>query len=278
MRELNLKQYLLGLLPEPAQTQLELTLLSDDEAYQQLLWAEDDLIEAYLQDELSAHERERFERIFLAHPERQQKLKLTQALITRANKIVTSESPKVISPDATKWWERFWPPDWKLVATTVLALLALTIGIRFVRQQSAPIESPIVTASPHSSEPPQPTAAPPVGTKTFSATLQSGTVMAAGTNIQEITLTPEYKEVRLQLGLRKDQWDTYHVTLKPDDFPAKEIVGEFKRKTLKGASYIEVTIPAADLQPGEFTLKLAGVNADGESGRADSYRLKVKRQ
>lgn len=277
MKDLNLKQYLLGLLPEPDQTELELSFLSDDEAYQQLLLAEDDLIEAYLQDELSTHEQERFHRIFLAHPERQQKLKLTQALIARASIPPTCDSPKVITTVSSKWWEDFWPLNWKFTATAALALMALTLGLLFIRQRPASMESLSATASPHRSETPLPTTAPVVGTKTYSAEPLSGQTMAIGTTIKEIILTPEYKDVHLQLWLDKDRWDTYKVTIQPPDVRGQELPDDFKRQTRKGLSFIEVTLPVAMLPTGEFILKLEGINEQGQRVRADHYSLKVKR-
>lgn len=274
MREPNLKHYLLGLLPEQERTQLELQLLSDDEAYQQFLLAEDELIEAYLQAELSVAERERFERIFLAHPERQQKLNLTKALITKANSPVNSEEPTSRASVTPNWWAGFWPLDWKLAATAAMALLAIIIVIWVVRQKSVSPETPIIAAAPRTSGTPQ---AAPVGTKTLSVELGSGKTMAIGTKLEEIEIAPEIGEVHLQLWLRKDQWDTYKVILQPYDLPAKELTGEYKRQTAKGLSYLDVRIPVTDLQAREFTLKLEGVNNAGERVRADHYSFKIRR-
>ena len=278
MREYNLKHYLLGLLSEPEQTQLELQLLSDDEAYAQLLLAEDDLIEAYLHGELSGLERERFERIFLAHAARKEKLSLTRALMVQANAVAKPALPKLERQEAAPGWAKLWPVGWKLATAAALASLVLIIGLRFIRPTATPGDAPMLAGSPRTSAPVQASPPPVGGTKTLPVELSSGQSMAIGTTLKEITITPEIGQVQLQLWLRKDRWDTYKVSLQPYDLPAKELPGEFKRQTVKGLSYIEVSLPITELPNQEFTLKLEGIMANGERGRADHYNFRVKRR
>lgn len=75
----SLRQYLLGTLDEKEQLALEQRLLLDDEEFEQLLIAEDELTDAYARAALSPPDQERFEQHFLATPERQQKLRFAQA-------------------------------------------------------------------------------------------------------------------------------------------------------------------------------------------------------
>lgn len=72
--ENSLRKYLLGeMSPEP-QEELELWLMSDDEAYDLLVAAEDDLIDDSLAGKLTRDESSRFNNHFLAAPERRHKL------------------------------------------------------------------------------------------------------------------------------------------------------------------------------------------------------------
>ncbi len=276
MREHNLKQYLLGLLPEPAQTELELHLLADDDAYQQFLLAEDDLIEAYLHHELSVPERERFARIFLAHPARQQKFNFMRALMAQANAAPPPETPQTEQQGALSIWARLWPVGWKLAAG--LALFLIVFALCFMWSIATPGHAPQLASSPQTSATASATQPPLGGTKTLPVELSSGQSMAIGTALQVITLTPEIGQVQLQLWLRKDQWDTYKVSLQPYDLPAKELPGEFKRQQRNGLSYLEVSLPVTELPDHEFTLKLEGVMASGARARADHYNFKVKRR
>mgnify|MGYP003287091912 CR=1 FL=1 len=69
------RQYLLKQLSEAEQQAFELRLLTDDALPEELEIVEDELIDEYLANELSEDERVSFEETFLAHPERQRKLK-----------------------------------------------------------------------------------------------------------------------------------------------------------------------------------------------------------
>jgi anti-sigma factor RsiW len=74
-----LTRYLLGELDAEARSRTEERLLTDDQFYDELLASEDELVDRYLSDLLSAPERVRFADFFLSTPERQQKLRFARA-------------------------------------------------------------------------------------------------------------------------------------------------------------------------------------------------------
>jgi anti-sigma factor RsiW len=79
INETLVRQYLLGLLSEDEHERLEMSLLTDDRIYETLTAledeVEDELIDQYLDGELTAPERDKFEHDFLKKPERDYKLK-----------------------------------------------------------------------------------------------------------------------------------------------------------------------------------------------------------
>src|SRR5215213_10259231 len=75
-----IRKYLLGHLPEPERLRVEEILFSDDEYYQRLLMAEEELTDEYVYDALTAEEREGFERYFLSTPERREEVRIARAL------------------------------------------------------------------------------------------------------------------------------------------------------------------------------------------------------
>src|SRR5713101_4947943 len=76
-----LRQYLLGAPLEEAQQQsIEERLLTDDDFCEEIDIAEDELIEQYLGNELSASERVRFEEDFLNTIERRQKFSVARTV------------------------------------------------------------------------------------------------------------------------------------------------------------------------------------------------------
>ncbi|MFH1573965.1 MAG: hypothetical protein ABIG68_08265 [Acidobacteriota bacterium] len=76
----DIRGYLLGDLTHETQEELERKLMTDDDFHQQILMAEDDLVDEYLSGQLAASQRQRFEEHFLRSPERQQKLRFARAL------------------------------------------------------------------------------------------------------------------------------------------------------------------------------------------------------
>ncbi len=76
-----LRLYLLGRLePEGRLHAVEERMLTEPEYYEELLIAEDEVVDAYVNGALGADERERFEQHFLVTPERRRKLRFARAL------------------------------------------------------------------------------------------------------------------------------------------------------------------------------------------------------
>jgi hypothetical protein len=70
-----IRQYLLGRVPEAESAELDEQLVSDADFYEELLIAEEELIDQYLAGELIPEERQSFESHFLLTPERHEKLR-----------------------------------------------------------------------------------------------------------------------------------------------------------------------------------------------------------
>ena len=78
--EMTLRAYLLGELEDNEQLKLEERLLSDGDFFELLQIVEEELIEAYMRERLSDHERRKFETYFSAAPQRKRKLRTAKAL------------------------------------------------------------------------------------------------------------------------------------------------------------------------------------------------------
>src|SRR2546430_869153 len=76
----NIKKYLLGQLAGADLAEIERRVLTDDEFYEEVQIMEDELVDEYVNSELSADERRLFEKNFLADPESRNKLRLGRAL------------------------------------------------------------------------------------------------------------------------------------------------------------------------------------------------------
>lgn len=102
-----LKQYLLGALGEAEQLALEERLLLNDEEFEQLLIAEDELTDTYVRNALPPEERKRFEQHFLCTAERQQKLRFALILHRHLDRAAaTSRLPEQVPPPKNGWLSR----------------------------------------------------------------------------------------------------------------------------------------------------------------------------
>src|SRR2546422_10893330 len=76
----NIKKYLLGQLAGEDLAEIERRVLTDEEFYEEVQIMEDELVDEYVNSELSADERRLFEKNFLADPESRNKFRLGRAL------------------------------------------------------------------------------------------------------------------------------------------------------------------------------------------------------
>src|SRR5215813_1999214 len=97
--EVLLRKYLLGELNEAEEQELEMQLLADDELCELVLAEEDELVDDYLDGELSEDERERFNSYFMLTPERRRKLKFGEGLRSYGERVEEWFSPEITLSD-----------------------------------------------------------------------------------------------------------------------------------------------------------------------------------
>ncbi|MDQ3818242.1 MAG: CHAT domain-containing protein [Acidobacteriota bacterium] len=128
----SLKSYLLGeLSQEEARRLLEERILTDDAFFEELLIAEDELIDDYLKNALTDEEKSRFEDHFLLTEERRRKLKFARALkkyVSEETFEATEKAPAIVlKPQHTSRLSAFFGSPLRAVAA-VLILAALGAG------------------------------------------------------------------------------------------------------------------------------------------------------
>ena len=125
-------RYLLGDVPEDEQIRIEERFFTDDEYFEQLLALEDDLIDDYVNGELTDREREQFEEYFLAPPTRRQRVEFAKTFMRAGSLLPLAEiaMPGEARPEPVPWWRNvmvFWraqslPRRFALAASVVLVL------------------------------------------------------------------------------------------------------------------------------------------------------------
>lgn len=263
-----IKQYLLGVLSEDARERVEKLLLTEESFFEEVLLVEDELIDLYINDDLTNEERKSFERHFLATPERHRKLNFARAF----DKYVSSHSEKSanerdasasaveestpqVSPAKSTWAERFrafWNNrGWALRAATALAVVAvLAVAFWVWRSRTS---SPRMFAS---------------VTLTASASNR-----AEGVQSTPVKLPPDADALRVELKLPEASTAEarYRVELENERAETKplEVVGQDSQS-------VRVLIEAAQLARGRYVLKLFKTGAEGGDQRLGSYFFTVE--
>lgn len=126
----NLKSYLLGTLPATEIETLDLQVISGEIPEEQLLWAESELIEDYLDKTLAPSEMQSFRERFFASPERVARIKQISMLKNYVRNRAAMEKPAKIAETLEESFpakiKKFFFLDWRF-AVAVFSLLVVGI-------------------------------------------------------------------------------------------------------------------------------------------------------
>lgn len=252
-----IRQYLLGQLAEEEQQILEQRLLTEDDLFQELEIVEDELVDAFVAEELPANERTQFERYFFSNPERQQNVRFAAGLghYVAGKSVVEHASDISPAPFVLTGQERVRTTGTNQTRlfriATILATLFVFAGtFWFVRNNRQPQSY-----------------------ATFTLTISNNNRADGGT-ATEVKLPLSADTVRLYLKLPEpvDQSARYRVELLKETGELTSI----DKVALRDNSAV-VEFPAAQLALGQYALRVYVVKPGGAEERINgSYFLSVK--
>jgi hypothetical protein len=270
---ITIRQYLLGQLPEEQQQAIEQRLLTEDDLFEELEVAEDELFDEYVADELTSADRKQFEQYFLATPERQQELKFAAGLrqyVAKKTAVDDAlERPVGVRPalDPTGH-EAAWPDQsqtarpgqsqiawlgrsqlYRIAAITAFVMIAGALWVTRLERH------------------------PPTSYAPFTLTISSNNRGDGGAATEiKLPLAADAARLYLKLPETLDQTTRFRVELLKDSGQTINIENVAR---IEQAAVIE--LPAAQLSPGEYALRLYVVKSDGTEQRINgSYFLSVK--
>lgn len=273
-----LVRYLFGELSETEQEQLEEKYFSDDALLIELLAVEDQLIEDFLRDKLTADERRRFERGFLTVPCRRQKVEF--AALARAAGEETRQTVRTLreEPNKTPWFfsipaffKSFQPRVWIPVA----AGLALVSGLTFfATRQRRPdyLPTPVASIGPASLV--------PLGPPLISVALSPMTATRGGSDdsVKTVQTDAATEAIELKLKLTGEKYPKYQGRLQKLDEGGKEVLRDDSLKPAKdGADRIVLwKVEAKQLNIGDYQVELQGVKPKGDLGETNTYGFNLR--
>jgi hypothetical protein len=288
-------RYLLGELSEDEQAALEERYAADPRIFDEVVKAESDLVDDYVRRKLAPAARERFERFYLAHPQRRERVKFAEALVTRLDRM---EAPAFISAapsagTAFAWrtrLDRLLRP--KPALGFALATLVIASGIWLVfearrtreavahreaarSEQERRDSAANARAAAEKARVDRAAAARPATVSVLALSVGSGTRAVDTSSPTPLVIPPGTTEVRLQLSLLQQQdYSSYRVILR--SVGGAEIL---RREQLTSAAagsgaLITLSVQASQFESGDYILTLQG--ASGGGGFEDLSRSLVR--
>ena len=128
-----IRRYLLGELPEAERAALEEKYFTDQVVFEQVVQTENELVDSYVRGRLAPRERAQFERHYLAHPDRRERMRFAKSFLTKLDQTETAKAVAGESSTIAKSWLRrlfasISSPGFSLGFSMALAAVLLILG------------------------------------------------------------------------------------------------------------------------------------------------------
>lgn len=268
----SLRQFLLGQLNEEERQQVEKIFITDSQARERILLVEQDLIEDYLDESLTAAERKQFLQQFAATPAQRRKLRITKSIKERAVK----ERAFRDVPETTSVWNRFGellrPRRLVLVVPIVAAILVaivtavIWVNRRVERQtRRITIAREVIQLNAPSNKQVTPEA-------TIILELRPGTQRSLESPPQ-VVKRADLQVVELHLLWRQQEYPSYRAVVQrvgdDESIPVDGLSADKEGKTIR------LKLPTDVLTRGTYRVEVTGVSADGANGPTEEYQFTV---
>jgi hypothetical protein len=278
----HMTRYLLGELSEDEQAALEEQYVGDPRIFDEVARAESDLVDDYVRGKLAPEARARFERVYLAHPQRRKRLKFAEALVTRLDQMerpvsVDAAPSASVGFDWRTWLDQLGP---KPVLGLAFATLLLVSGVwlvfeaRRTRQEAVQRESARTDqerqnreadarAAAEKARAEQAAAARPPTVVVLALSVGPGARAVDTSSPTPLVIPAGTSEVRLQLSMQPLDYASYRVILR--SVGAAEILrrGELTPAAAGSHADITLTVSANAFESGDYMLTLQGARSGG---------------
>jgi hypothetical protein len=284
-QEKRMIHYLLGRLSDQEQTELEVRYLADDDCFAELLAMEDELRDAYARGELSAADREAFERRLLLSPQQVRKQEFAYTLSRYLMEAVPPPSPRPGVAGKWKSWLRLVRPRFVLIPVLSACLLVLVAAGWWLSHRS---RRQLATAS--TPTPPHGPFAPGVApgqaagqgqkaaeTNTVAFVLNPVLVRGPEQAPPVLAIPPGVSRVRLEARF-EGNYPSYRAVLETADNKLVWSAEHLKDQTFDDGKRVFIELSNSLLDPGDYILTVRGVRIAGSAETVAEYAFRVARQ
>jgi hypothetical protein len=282
--EVLMRNYLLGVIDEAQQEQVEERLLSDDGFAERLSTAQDNLIDDYVFGALSESERESFDQNFILTDERRKKMLLAQTIEIYVDEHQGLQAPQLNESHLpSPWWRN--PVQLLQSYRTWLALSAIGLLLVFltpkivrwfkppdqaalVREQRAKIERQVAALNRG------PADQQPQGPATYELALQP-TLLREDGGIKRVTLTGDIKLLTLKLVLPQSQHEKYNALMLTGEGEELFAIEGLTPQADAGGAVVLLKIPSEFLARDDYQIQLRGAGGDSPPDSVVRYYFRV---
>jgi len=272
-------KYLLGTLPEAERLHIEEAFFATDEAFEEMLAAEDELFVEYARDALAPDERAAFEARFLATPEGRRKLAFATALMEALARHTTVRAPRPAGWFAWSPLDRPWLQVALVAAVLVLAAATGWLARDLARSRSAAASVGRIARADLEREKAQraqlerdlaAARTAPAGPLAVSVLLSPGLTRGSG-EVGRITLASDTDILRVQLEAARLAPGSYRATLRTAE---GDVIWSGRVSRGPANDVIALDLPARLLSTHDYEMALN----DASPAPAASYLLSVVRR
>jgi len=250
-----IKSYLLGDLEADRRAAIEESIWSDPGVYEEVLSAEQELIDHYITNNLSPSERKQFETNFLITEERQNNLRFGRLLRRYLDSQTEIPAPaKKFLPFVAGPFSR---GAGIAVSAAVVASIAIIVMVCWVSMRK-----------------PQQHAVQEDASHLVKVQLAPGSQRSEGVTAQRVEIPPKGFDVRLELQVSNTSFRNYKSELIRENNSLK--TSEELKAEPNGAQHVVPwTITGDVLSPGDYQIRLSGVVDSGQDEFIDNYSFRV---
>jgi hypothetical protein len=302
-----IQRYFLGELPEAEQTALEEAYFNDRRLFDQMVQAENELVDKYARGLLTPATRESFEKYYLAHPKRRERANFARALAARLDE--SNEVAAVSQRDSESIWNRVlvslrgpklaWGFAVALLLMTAVAAWFLFETRRLRQDLSAQQQRERELQQQASSErqradqlaaelerrrddqtivAPSPTPVKSVPAFASLVLTIGGTRSIEGAPPALLVIPTGTEQVRLQLNLQENNYASYRAVLQAAGGREVFASAGLAAKPGRSGAGLTLTIPAQRFASGDYILTLKGVGKTGEVEDVSKSIFRVERK
>jgi anti-sigma factor RsiW len=259
-----LRQYLLGKVDDDERQRIEKLFITDSQARDRVLAAEQDLIEAYLEDSLTTEDKE----IFLSHyaetPDQQRKLRITKSIKDWA----VTEAQAV--PNSSSFWSFLEPLRLRpafVVPVAVAVLIAIVVASVWFSRSREHWAIQKEVAQLNTPESLSQTPSDMISLRLTPVAVRSGKAQ------NQLTKRADTQIVELQLlGIDRERYPSYRASVSRVE--GKKPIVTFDIKP-EDNNAVRLRLSASRLDKGSYVIELSGIAADGSVGPTEEYTFTV---